>query len=80
MDRNARGLMGLLAGLVIGVPISYYFQSGMVRAKLSLGAYISHLPELLGQSGQDIFPPLLLSCAVLGAAGWFVGRHAGSSA
>lgn len=78
MDRDARGLIGLVAGLIIGVPASYFLQSGMLRAKLSLGAYITHLPELLSNSGGDVFPPLLLSCAVLGVLGWFVGRKTGS--
>lgn len=78
MDRDARGLFGLVIGLVIGVPASYFLQSGILRAKLSLGAYITHLPELISQSGGDVFPPLLLSCAALGMVGWFVGRKAGS--
>ena len=79
MNRDERGLVGLIADLVIGVPASYYLQSGMIRAKLSLGGYLVHLPELLGNHGGDVFPPLLLSCAVLGAVGWFVSRQAGSA-
>ena len=78
MDRDARGLVGLVVGLLIGVPASYYLQSGMLRAKVSLGAYVTHLPELLSRYGGDVFPPLLLSCAVLAVLGWFVGRKTGS--
>jgi hypothetical protein len=80
MDRDVRGLAGLLAGLFVGIPASYYLQSGMIRAKLSLGSYVTHLPELLKNYGGDVFPPLLLSCAVLGTVGWFVGRRGGSTA
>ena len=80
MDNDARGLVGLIVGLLVGIPASYYLQSGMLRAKISLGAYLSHLPELLDQNGGDVFPPLLLSCVALGAIGWFVGRKTGSQA
>ncbi len=78
MGRDVRGLIGFVAGLIVGVPASYFLQSGMLRAKLSLGAYITHLPELLSNSGGDLLPPLLLSCAVLGGLGWVVGRRGGS--
>ena len=79
MDRNRRGLLGLLGGVLLGVPASYYLQSGMLRAKVSLAAYLTHLPELLNRYGSDVFPPLLLTCAVLGAIGWFLGRRAGGA-
>ena len=75
MDQNARAVIGLLIGLAIGVPASYYLQSGMIRSKMSLGAYLTHLPELLQNYGGDVVPPLLLSCAVLAAVGWFLGKH-----
>jgi hypothetical protein len=80
VDKDARGLIGLIAGLLLGVPASYFLQSGMLRAKLSLSAYLTHLPELLSKQGGDIFPPVLLSCVILGAVGWFVGRKIGTSA
>lgn len=80
MDKDVRGFIGLIAGLLLGVPASYYLQSGMLRAKISLGAYVAHLPQLLQQGGGDVFLPLLLSCVVLGSLGWFVGRQAGRSA
>ena len=31
---------------VIGYPISYFFQSGMVRAKMTLPEYLQHIPDV----------------------------------
>lgn len=73
MTNGRNAFLGFLAGVILGVPASYFMQSGVVRAKLSLGAYIGHLPELVSKYPQDMLPPVLISCAVLGIAGWLVG-------
>ena len=76
MTKNER--LGLVIGLVLGVPGSYYFQSGALKAKMSLGSYLGNLPDLLSKYPGDVFPPLLICCALLGVAGWFIGRQMGS--
>ena len=78
MERN-RNATGLVIGLAIGLPASYFLQSGIIRAKLSLGAYLVHLPELMSKYPGDILPPVIISCVVLGVTGWFVGRRMSSS-
>ncbi len=39
--------VGALIGLLAGYPLSYLFQAGAVRAKLSLGDYIQHIGDVL---------------------------------
>jgi len=68
---------GLVIGIALGVPVSYNFQSGVLKAKMSLGSYLGNLPDLLSKYPGDIFPSLLISCALLGVAGWFIGRQMG---
>ena len=74
MTNGRNAFLGFVIGLFLGIPASYFLQSGVVRAKLSLGSYVGHLPELLTKYPGDMLPPVLISCAVLGFAGWFVGR------
>ena len=49
MDRDRNATNGLVIGLALGVPASYFLQSGIIRAKVSLGAYRSS-PKLGGRS------------------------------
>lgn len=62
-----------LIGLVLGVPMSYYFQPGLVRAKLSLTQYIGKLPELLGAEGGQFISPIVMSCLLFAIAGGVIG-------
>ena len=39
--------IGLLTGVILGYPLSYYFQPDALRAKLTLGGYIEHVSEIL---------------------------------
>ena len=38
---------GAILGLVIAYPVSYFFQSAILRDKLSLGEYISNINKVL---------------------------------
>ena len=42
-------MIGSLVGAVIGYPLSYYFQHPMLRNKVPLGKYISHISDVLGE-------------------------------
>ena len=40
-------ILGLLMGVVLGYPISYWFQPDVLRLKLPLGQYIAHASDIL---------------------------------
>lgn len=75
MRKQDGAILGTIAGFIIGVPASYFFQSGAIRAKLSVAAYLEHLPELLKAYPSDIFPPILLTCGIFALAGWLIGTR-----
>jgi hypothetical protein len=79
VDKSATGLMGLIFGAILGVPASYFIQSGAVRAKMSLTAYLTNLPDLLAKYPGDMLPPVLISCAVFAVGGWLLGRKMGTA-
>lgn len=47
MNRGALSAAGLLLGAVLGYPISYFFQPGALRAKMSLGDYVQHIGDIM---------------------------------
>jgi hypothetical protein len=67
-----------IIGAVLGVPLSYYFQPAIIQSKLTLGQYLSNLPQILGDKSADFVTPVLLSCVictlVLGIVGYFMDR------
>lgn len=77
------GLIGFLAG----IPLSYLFQNGLVRNKLSLGDYIAKLPDIIGAAGDrndmaGIVVTLVVTCVIFAIVGFGVSkylnnRHAG---
>ncbi len=69
--------MGAVIGLVLGYPLSYFFQPGALRAKMSLGDYISHISDILGS--QDLSGTAIgvwfVSIVALGALGLAIERN-----
>lgn len=67
---------GLFGGLILGYPVSYYFQSGALRAKLSLGQYIAKASEIVGHEElrSAIVIGIVVAIAVCVGAGFFIGR------
>jgi hypothetical protein len=67
---------GMIVGVILGYPLSYYFQSGAVRAKISLGQYIQQCFEIIGN--KDLLPAVFLgfvvAIGVCAAAGFFIGQ------
>ena len=58
--------IGLLVGVLAGYPISYFFQSGALRAKMSLGDYITKIDDIFGS--KDLAPTAIgtwIACVIL---------------
>jgi len=67
-------VVGVLIGALLGYPLSYYFQPGALRAKHSLGKYIAHFSEIIGESELQsaIFIGFLVAMGAGAGIGWLV--------
>ena len=67
-----------LIGFLIGAPLSYYFQSGILRMQFSLAEYFTHINEFASasnsQNGQPIIVTLVVTCIIGAVIGMFVGN------
>ena len=65
-------------GILVGIPLSYYFQPSIVQAKVTLPEYLKHVPEILQDQSGDYILPFLLSigiCGLIGGVlGWFMDQ------
>lgn len=75
-NKNMFTVGGFIAGVVLGYPVSYFFQPGLIRQKLSIGQYISHIGDILGDKNLSgtAFGTWIGCIIALSAAGWFVGQ------
>ncbi|MHB1279456.1 MAG: hypothetical protein ACYC1Q_13795 [Bacteroidia bacterium] len=62
-----------IIGALLGIPLSYYFQSDIVQAKVggSMGGYMRHIGDLMDNS--NIMGNVLLSMAVFAVVGLVIG-------
>ena len=77
-------LIGGIVGFVLGIPISYFFQPGIIRTKLTCGEYITRLPEMIADTlknpddlGIKVLLTLVITCVVLSVIGWLIGKAVG---
>lgn len=71
-------IRGALFGAIVGVPLSYFLQPGMLRAFTSITKYLSTLPEVFanaykGGSEWDITATILFSMVATAAVGGVIG-------
>ena len=64
-------LAGLVVGALLGYPLSYYFQPSALRSKVSLGQYIEHASEVVGNS--ELVSSVVIGFVVAMAAGAGIG-------
>lgn len=70
-------LIGLIAGCLLGYPLSYFFQSRALQAKLSLGGYIEHFSDIIGDKDllSAVIVGFIVAIGVCGVAGYVIGRN-----
>lgn len=76
-------LSGLILGVVLGLPLSYYAQPDIVQMKVTLPKYLEQLPRIFEGADPNYVAPIVLTCLVcalvLGAVGFFIGHATTSS-
>ena len=64
--------VGVVVGILVSYPISYYFQPDAVRLKLTMANYISHVSDVVGDSNlRSAVIMCLIGCAIVGG---FIGH------
>ncbi len=67
------GPVGAIIGFIVGYPLSYLFQPGALRAKMSLGDYVSHIGDILDTkdlagTAIGVWIATVVVCGLLGMA------------
>lgn len=68
--------IGLIAGVILGYPLSYFFQPGALRSKISLGGYIQHFFDVIGDKNllSSVVLGFVVAIGVCMAAGFVIGQ------
>jgi len=69
-------IIGLIVGGVLGYPLSYYFQPDVLQAKISLGSYIQHFSDVIGDKDLQsaVVLGFVVAIVVCTAAGFMIDR------
>lgn len=70
--------VGLILGLLVSYPLSYYFQPDAVRLKLTMANYISHFSDVVGDSNlRSAVILCLIGCPIVGGViGHLIDKNA----
>lgn len=78
MKKSFFTFFGLVLGVALGLPLSYYAQPDIVQMKVTLPKYLAKLPRIFEGADPDYVVPIALTCLicalVLGAVGFFIGH------
>ena len=76
-------VMFAVIGFILGVPLSYLFQSELVRAKVPFEKYIGHAPQILFEAwNTPVGSPgavILVTCVVCALLLGFIGSNKSKS-
>lgn len=78
MNKINSAIAGAVIGAILAYPLSYFFQPGALRAKISLGKYIEVFSDIIGNKDlqSTVILSFVISIAVAAAIGFAVGRTA----
>ncbi len=74
---NKKVLFAII-GAVLGIPLSYYFQSEMVKAKVGgIGGYLKHFGDIVNNANLlgNVVLSVLIFTIVGGLIGYFVDKN-----
>jgi len=75
---KSRALPGAIAGGVAGLPLSYFLQNEMVRAKLNIVEYTSAMvTEASVFSQNDMWGPVVAGVVIFAVVGGLIGHFLG---
>lgn len=70
---NGSAAPGIILGLLLAYPVSYWFQPGVVRAKFSLGDYITHFSDIIQSKDlQSAIITSFIACPVVLGLVWYL--------
>jgi len=67
-----------IVGAILGIPLSYYFQSEMVRSKVGgIGGYFKHFDEIMkdGNLVGNVILSILIFAIIGGLIGYFIDKN-----
>ena len=73
---NKKTLFAII-GAVLGIPLSYYFQSSMVQAKVGgIGGYLKHFGDIVNDANLlgNVVLSVVIFAIVGGVIGYFVDK------
>lgn len=70
-EMKKKGIFTIIGG-VLGLPLSYYFQSDYIREKVGgIGGYIQHFGDILKE--QELLNNVLIAVVVFAVVGFVIG-------
>lgn len=70
-------LLYFILGIVIGIPVSYYFQNPLIKIEISLSQYLYHFMGYFFYTPQpmlgEFLVPVILTCLICGLLSGFIG-------
>lgn len=67
-------IIGIILGAIIGIPLSYYFQSDILQNFVSLPKYLANIGDLMTNTKFiDLTPNIFKSMAIFAVIGGIIG-------
>lgn len=67
-----------IVGAILGIPLSYYFQSEMVRSKVGgIGGYFKHFDDIMkdGDIAGNVILSIVIFAIIGGLIGYFIDKN-----
>lgn len=77
LESGSNNVLGFgFIGLLLGLPVSYFFQAEKIRVVYSLPQYLSKLPDMFSSHNTgDFATPIVVSCIITTVIGALIGNY-----